>query len=115
MRQGSGLITPRSTSGRGRQLVRWADHAGRRWFEGPHVRQVRTMGSGCSGAAVDMEGLPATARATFHKVYAYLDQQRGHLDYAAYKALGLPLGSGIVESACTWLTNNGSRASGCAE
>jgi hypothetical protein len=36
-------------------------------------------------------------------VYTYLDRHRNHLDYAAYKELGLPLGSGMVESACTWL------------
>jgi hypothetical protein len=36
-------------------------------------------------------------------VYAYLEQHRDHRDYAAYKALGLPLGSGMVESACKWL------------
>jgi len=31
------------------------------------------------------------------KVYAYLDRHRDHLDYETYKALGLPLGSGMVE------------------
>jgi hypothetical protein len=36
-------------------------------------------------------------------VYAYLERHREHIDYAAYKALGLPLGSGMVESACKWL------------
>jgi hypothetical protein len=36
-------------------------------------------------------------------VYAYLERHRGHIDYATYKALGLPLGSGMVESACKWL------------
>lgn len=54
-------------------------------------------------ATVDLEGLPATTRDTLRKVYAYLDQHRDHLDYASYKVLGLPLGSGMVESACQWL------------
>ena len=49
------------------------------------------------------ESSPAAAQATLFKVYAYLDQHRDHLDYAAYKALGLPVGSGMVESACKWL------------
>jgi hypothetical protein len=78
----------------------------RRWFEAARHRLRHGQDDGVLAdlaAAVDMEGLPATARATLHKVYAYLDQHRDHLDYAAYKALGLPLGSGMVESACTWL------------
>ena len=36
-------------------------------------------------------------------VYAYLERHREHIDYETYKALGLPLGSGMVESACKWL------------
>ena len=53
--------------------------------------------------ALEVEGLPATARDTLRTVYAYLERHRKHIDYAAYKALGLPLGSGMVESACKWL------------
>ena len=53
--------------------------------------------------ALEVEGLPATARDTLRTVYAYLERHREHIDYAAYKALGLPLGSGMVESACKWL------------
>jgi hypothetical protein len=36
-------------------------------------------------------------------VYAYVERHREHIDCAVYKALGLPLGSGMVESACKWL------------
>ena len=53
--------------------------------------------------ALDVEGLPETARETLRIVYAYLERHRGHIDYATYKELGLPLGSGMVESACKWL------------
>ena len=53
--------------------------------------------------ALDVEGLPDTARATLTTVHAYLERHREHIDYAAYKELGLPLGSGMVESACKWL------------
>jgi hypothetical protein len=53
--------------------------------------------------ALDVEGLPATARETLRTVYAYLERHREHINYAMYKELGLPLGSGMVESACKWL------------
>jgi hypothetical protein len=53
--------------------------------------------------ALDVEGLPTTARDTLRTVYAYLERHREHINYAQYKDLGLPLGSGMVESACKWL------------
>ncbi len=54
-------------------------------------------------AALHMEGLPASARETLNQVYNYLQTHREHIDYARFKELGLPLGSGLVESACKWL------------
>lgn len=78
----------------------------RRWFEVVRHRLRHGTPDGVLAdlaAAVDVEGLPATARATLTKVYAYLDRHRDHLDYETYKALGFPLGSGMVESACKWL------------
>jgi len=53
--------------------------------------------------ALDVEGLPATARDTLRTVYASLERHREHINYAMDKELGLPLGSGMVESACKWL------------
>jgi hypothetical protein len=53
--------------------------------------------------ALEVEGLPDTARETLATVYAYLARHRDHIDYQVYKDLGLPLGSGMVESACKWL------------
>ena len=50
---------------------------------------------------------------TVRTVYAYLQRHREHIDYAKYKELGLPLGSGMVESACKWLISNASKGSGC--
>ena len=38
--------------------------------------------------ALEVEGLPDTARDTLRTVYAYLERHREHIDYAAYKALG---------------------------
>src|SRR5262249_11225884 len=53
--------------------------------------------------ALDVAGLPDSARETVMPVSAYLERHRAHIDYAIYKALGLPLGSGMVESAWKWL------------
>jgi len=50
-----------------------------------------------------LEHVPETARDTVRTVYASLERPREHIDSETYKALGLPLGSGMVESACTWL------------
>jgi hypothetical protein len=46
---------------------------------------------------LDVEGVPDTARHTWTTVYAYLDRHRDHINYASYKELGLPIGSGMVE------------------
>ncbi len=54
-------------------------------------------------ATLALDGLPTTARKTLQNLYNYLDKHRDHLDYEQFKALGLPLGSGMVESACKWL------------
>ena len=47
--------------------------------------------------------MPATARDTLMTVHASLTRHHEHINYAVSKALGLPLGSGMVESACKWL------------
>lgn len=78
----------------------------RRWFAWARHRLRHGKADGVLAdlaEALEVEGLPATARATLRKVSAYLERHRTHIDYAAYKALGLPLGSGMVESACKWL------------
>jgi hypothetical protein len=54
-------------------------------------------------AALELEGLPDSARQTLTNLYNYLNKHRDHIDYAKFKELGLPIGSGIVESACKWL------------
>ena len=54
-------------------------------------------------AALALERLPASACNTLENLYTYLDTHRDHIDYARFKDLGLPIGSGLVESACKWL------------
>jgi hypothetical protein len=40
---------------------------------------------------------------TLTNVHDYLQTHREHINYKRFKELGLPLGSGMVESACKWL------------
>jgi hypothetical protein len=78
----------------------------RRWFAWARhrLRHGRPDGVLADLAdAWDVEGVPETARETLRIVYAYLERHREHINYATYKDLGLPLGSGMVESACKWL------------
>lgn len=53
--------------------------------------------------ALELDGLPASARETLTNLYAYLEKHRDHIHYEKFKELGLPIGSGLVESACKWL------------
>ncbi len=53
--------------------------------------------------ALELDGLPDSARETLTKLYTYLDKHRDHINYEKFKELGLPIGSGLVESACKWL------------
>lgn len=78
----------------------------RRWFSWARHRLRHGHPEGVLADladALEVEGLPATARETLRTVYMYLERHRDHIHYEAYKALGLPLGSGMVESACKWL------------
>jgi len=78
----------------------------RRWFGWARHRLRHGMPDGVLAdltEALDVEGLPETARETLRTVYTYLHRHREHINYDMYKDLGLPLGSGMVESACKWL------------
>ena len=78
----------------------------RRWFGWARHRLRHGQPDGVLadlGEALEVEGLPDSARDTLLALYAYLDRHRDHIDYAQYKDLGLPIGSGMVESACKWL------------
>lgn len=54
-------------------------------------------------AALELEGLPDSAQRTLTNLYHYLETHRDHIRYDKFKELGLPIGSGFVESACKWL------------
>ena len=92
-----------------RSAAAWLDGRttqARRWFGWARHRLRHGMPDGVLAdltEALDVEGLPTTARETLRTVYAYLHRHREHINYDIYKDLGLPLGSGMVESACKWL------------
>jgi hypothetical protein len=44
--------------------------------------------------------LRGTRLANFKRAYRYLQQRREHMRYAAYRRVGLPIGSGVTEAAC---------------
>lgn len=54
-------------------------------------------------AALRLPGLPVSAQEALTKLYNYLDKHRDHIQYDKLKELGLPIGSGMVESTCKWL------------
>jgi hypothetical protein len=54
-------------------------------------------------ALLALQELSDSTRKTLTNLYHYLDAHRDHIDYARFKELGLPIGSGLVESACKWL------------
>jgi hypothetical protein len=54
-------------------------------------------------ALLEGKQLPAAARETLTKLYNYLKTHAEHIHYDHFKAAGLPIGSGLVESACKWL------------
>ncbi len=53
--------------------------------------------------ALSPEDLPDSARKTLENLVAYLEGHSDHISYDRYKKLGLPIGSGMVESVCKWL------------
>ena len=54
-------------------------------------------------SALKLDGLPETAHKALKNLYEYLDTHQYHIQYQKFKELGLPIGSGMVESACKWL------------
>jgi len=49
------------------------------------------------------EDIPDDRRKILENLLEYLQKHKDHINYPTYKALGLPIGSGMVESACKWL------------
>jgi hypothetical protein len=46
---------------------------------------------------------PESAKSVLSQVHDYLHTHFAHLQYRSFKRMGLPIGSGMVESTCKWL------------
>lgn len=53
--------------------------------------------------ALKSQNLADSVQNTLKNVISYLETHIDHINYDRYKELGLPIGSGMVESACKWL------------
>ena len=84
--------------GRTQQSRQWFAQARRKLRDGKANEVLTDL-----QAALELEDLPESACNTLDNLVHYLDSHRDHIDYAQFKALGLPIGSGMVESACKWL------------
>jgi hypothetical protein len=78
-----------------RRLFRWMWYALRRGEQDDVLAEIQRGST--------MEDFSPTQRAELARVAAYLERHREHIDYQRYKELGLPTGSGMVESTCKWL------------
>ena len=52
---------------------------------------------------LNSEQLPDSAKEVVHNTYHYLKRHEQHIHYQEFKDSNLPIGSGLVESACKWL------------
>ena len=77
----------------------------REWFT--QIRHILRHGRHCevvNEITKALQGhLSEDARHSLENLYSYFATHYQYIEYAHYKDLGLPIGSGMVESACKWL------------
>lgn len=54
-------------------------------------------------AASSLPELPDSTKKALTKLYNYLEKHQDHIQYHKFKEMGVPIGSGLVESTCKWL------------
>ncbi|MCP4057718.1 MAG: ISKra4 family transposase [Pseudoalteromonas sp.] len=52
---------------------------------------------------VSLQGVPDETLKILENLIVYLETHRDHMSYDKFKAMGFPIGSGMVESTCKWL------------
>lgn len=82
--------------GKGRQSAAWARKM-QKWMLKPGgVNRVLHS----AAALRDRYGLEGVKRSEFQKAYRYLRSRMRYMRYAAYRRVGVPLGSGVTEAGC---------------
>ncbi|MCP4139436.1 MAG: hypothetical protein GY755_03945 [Chloroflexi bacterium] len=84
--------------GRTKKAVQWFKQARKRIRDnetGEVIKELREV--------LSTDDLTDEAEKALEKLVNYLASHTDHMNYADYKNLGLPIGSGIVESTCKWL------------
>jgi hypothetical protein len=84
--------------GRSRQACQWFQTLRHRLRHGQSEAVLDEL-----QIVLDLPDLPPATRKTLTRLYGYLDKHRDHMNYDQLKDMGLPIGSGLVESACKWL------------
>ena len=84
--------------GRTTQARQWFTSARHKLRHGAVDEVLDDMKDACHSST-----LSAEVRKTLENVVAYLETHQDHIDYEGYKEMGLPIGSGMVESVCKWL------------
>jgi hypothetical protein len=82
--------------GKGKQATAWARKMQRWLLKRGGVNRVLHS----AAAYRDLYGLRGKKRQEFTKAYRYLRQRMKYMRYAEYRAVGVPLGSGVTEAAC---------------
>ncbi len=78
----------------------------REWFDCARKRLRQGRGKGIVNeisGKLDSDDLPDSVRKKLENLIIFLEEHIDHIDYDLFKELGLPIGSGMVESACKWL------------
>jgi hypothetical protein len=84
--------------GRTRQARSWFQQARRNLKHGHALHVLLQLHN-----ALQQSDLPQTTRQSIQSTYDYLFKHYDHIQYDRYLHLGIPIGSGFVESACKWL------------
>jgi hypothetical protein len=66
-----------------------------------HGEQEQVLAS--LAATTQYRSKPTKVMKTLRNVYTYFQAHEQHIQYGLFKSMNLPLGSGMVESACKWL------------
>lgn len=84
--------------GRTNKAREWFNKARHRLRHGNATKVIDDLREG-----LNQDNLPESAGEAIKNVIRYLEKHKDHIQYDRYKELDLPIGSGMVESACKWL------------